>query len=260
MHASLLGRFSPKISFTVVSLLSACLPGGSALRYRRGSAHHAWSVFGPSASRCWLMCNARKSLTKTRFPLILKCSSGRAAINLSLRSWVNSASTLAHPRPSVSWRVLTPSSHLVMLSATRSPHFLWSMFEAKNLSTLSTFSVVPGVQALPQAWPSRLQCLDVVCLPSTRRAAPFKLPTSRAATELTSRFSPLLVAIAPATGIAGLSRKVHPLTFGFRHLRPNHDRLSRFRSRLRNELHLLQKNRWRFAAAVRGDVGNKNST
>ena len=61
-----------------------------------------------------------------------------------------------------------------------------------------------------------------------RLGGPFKPPTSRAAA--------FLVAVAPATGIAVPSRKVHPLTFGFRRLIPDHDRLSRFRSRLRDEL------------------------
>ena len=157
-----------------------------------------------------------------------------------------------------------PSSSLVMLSVTRSHRFLRSMFEAKNISRLSPFYVVAVVQALPRAWPSRLQCLDAflsafrsplsgmflavsnsswsVIARTTRRAAPFKLPTSRAATELTSRFSPLLHK-RPSwwqshqpLGSPAYRGRFSRSCQGFRRLIPDHDRLSRFMSKLRNEL------------------------
>ena len=53
------------------------------------------------------------------------------------------------------------------------------------------FSMVIAAQALSRAWPSRLRCSKQQPVVShRRRAAPFKPPTSRAATDqLTSRFS-----------------------------------------------------------------------
>ena len=169
----------------------------------------------PSDSRCSLMCSSGNSLTKTRFTsLIAKCLSANAAIKRSRRSCVKLAflisiqpgtSSIVTRFMSLYWRVLIPSSNLVTQSVMHSPRFLWSLFETKYISRLSPFfcgrccpssaSSLVIKASMPRRFLSALRSKLSVMLRAvgsnswsviarpTRRAAPLRPPTSRAATD-----------------------------------------------------------------------------
>ena len=157
-------------------------PVARALRYRRG-----YDAF----SRLWYADEgpALSALIKTRFTsLILKCSSGRAAIKRSLRSCVKLASLSSPGAPSSAdlsrclgeSRCLPGACSWQRTSRDFYPFFCgrWCLEFRSPLSGM--FLAVGNSSWLVIARP-------------TRRAARFKPPPSRAATDqLTSRFSLVL--------------------------------------------------------------------
>ena len=160
------------------------------------------------------MCNSGKNLTKTRFTSLIR----------NVRLATQQSSVLFAP----AWHIVDCQQiYLIVLEGLGTllesrdvvcdalSRFLWSLFEAKNISRLSPFccgrccpSSVSSLvikASIPRrflsAFCSSLSGMfralgnsswSVIARP-TRRAAPLSPPTSRAATDqLTSRFSPVL--------------------------------------------------------------------
>ena len=165
----------------------------------------------PSNSRCSLMCSSGKSLTKTRFTsLISKCSSGSAASLLC-------QARIAHQHPA--WHIVNRQqvARIVMESldallkprdAVRDTLAPFSLELVRGDEHLETFTLFLCGRCCPSSAPTVSVSLrspssgmflaagdssrTVIAKP-TRRAAPFKPPTSRVATDqLTSRFSLVL--------------------------------------------------------------------
>ena len=221
----------------------------------------------PSKSRCSLMCSSGKCLTKTRFTsLILKCSSGRAAIRRSHRSCVKPAflmsiqpgtSSVVSKFVSLSWRVLMPSSILVMWSVTRSLRFYWSVFVATEhfegfklflWALLSRRRHEPGHRGFDAPTVSVCFSLTIVRNVSGRgqQLLVIHLQTdalrySLQATNQSRCNGPIdfevlarlvqayfFLVAAPATGIAVPLRKMHAIGLGLRRVMPVRKRRDRY--------------------------------
>ena len=120
---------------------------------------------------------------------------------------------------SLSWRVLVPSSNLVMWSVTRSPRFLWNLFVAKNKSRLS-----------PVFWgrscPSSVSSLVIWASTPRRFLSAFRPPLLWA-TAL-GQSSPDQLVVSQPTGIAVPLRKIHPLSLGLRQIIFVHNLVDRY--------------------------------
>ena len=137
---------------------------------------------------------------------------------------------------------LDTSSNLVMLSVTRSPRFLWSLFEAKNISRLSFFcgrrcpssvSSLAIKASIPRRFLSALQSPSSGMLRAVGQQLLIshrQTDSPRCSLQATNRSrcnwpadfevlaclvqADFLLVVSPATGIAVPLRKVHPLSLG----------------------------------------------
>ena len=197
----------------------------------------------PSNSRCSLMCSSGKSLTKKRFTsLISKCSSGSAASLLCQAHF-------AHQHPA--WHIVNRQQiDLIVMESleallksrdtVRDTLAPFSLELVRGDEHLETFTIFLCGRCCPSSAPTvsvslRFPLLgmflavgdsswSVIARP-TRRAAPFKPPTSRVATgpvdfKVLACFvqADFFLVVAPATGMAVPLRKVHPLILGLRHM------------------------------------------